>query len=140
LGCLVLCLNVKPIKTLDVPTITAQEIVDFLGIINAADYIITIDTGTFHAAGGLKKPQVAIFGWADGKIYGTWYERFILVQRHRDNGDWDCGPCYRWHNCVKERSSRPKPCLTNIRADEIIMAAKEMMDRWPIGECSETNI
>ena len=132
LGCNILCLHKEELRKLDCPTISAESIIDLLGFINASDYIVTVDTATFHAAGGLGKPQVAIFSWADGKVYGRWYDKYILVQRHRDNGDWDCGPCYMWHACPKLVQQSRKPCITSITSDEVISSVIEMMNRWPI--------
>lgn len=131
MGYLVLALHKKPLKKLKVPTICADSFKQFLGFVNASSYIITVDTATFHAAGGLSKPQVAVFSWADGKVYGRWFKNYILVQRHRDNGDWDCGPCYRWFDCPKEKCRSRKPCITSITSNEIVEATKEIIKRWP---------
>jgi len=132
MGYCVLAFHKHPLKKLKVPTICADSVIDFFGFINAAAYIITVDTAPFHAAGGLGKPQVAVFSWADGKVYGKWYDKYILVQRHRDNGDWDCGPCYLWYNCPKEKKQSRKPCITSITVEEIVAAAKQMIERWPV--------
>ena len=131
IGCFVVCLHKSKIKNVNAPTVCAEDVIDFLGFINAADYIVTVDTATFHAAGGLGKPMVAIFSWADGKIYGKWYD-FILIQRHRDDGNWDCGPCYLWHTCPRENNGPRKPCITEITPQEVIEASKRMMNKWPL--------
>jgi hypothetical protein len=81
-------------------------------------------------AGELKKPLVGVFTFADGKVYGRYYD-FVLVQKHRDNGDWDCGPCYNWGNCTKTEKV-PKPCLTEITAEMIIEGVDKMFDKWPL--------
>jgi len=49
--------------------------------------------GVVDLAGGLGKPLCGIFTFADGKIYGKHYD-FVLVQKHRDNGNWNCGSCF----------------------------------------------
>jgi len=137
IGCSVACLHKSELKGVDAPTISAESVIDFLGFINAADYIVTVDTATFHAAGGLKKPMVAIFSWADGKVYGRWFEKFILIQRHRDDGDWDCGPCYLWHKCPRKIDGPRKPCITEITPQEVIEAVERMMRIWP---CEGTHV
>jgi ADP-heptose:LPS heptosyltransferase len=134
MGYFVLAFHKHPLKKLKVPTICAKSVIDFLGFINASAYIITVDSAPFHAAGGLGKPQTAVFSWADGKVYGKWYDKYVLVQHHRDNGDWNCGPCYRWFDCPKEKKGSRKPCITSITVGEIVDGAKEMIERWPHGK------
>jgi ADP-heptose:LPS heptosyltransferase len=93
------------------------------------DYMITVDTAAFHLAGGLRKPLCGIFTFADGKVYGKHYD-FTLVQKHRDNGNWECGPCFKFGNCIKSRKQL-KPCLTEITETEIISGIDEMFKKWP---------
>lgn len=95
----------------------------------AADYVVTVDTAMFHMGGGLKKPMTAIFTFTDGMTYGKYYE-FILVQKHRKNGNWDCGPCFLSNNCCKERLSPLKPCLTELTAADILEGVDRMLERW----------
>lgn len=131
-GYTVICLNKETIKYITAPTIVTNSFLDFLGYIKAADYIISVDTATFHAAGGLDKPTVGIFSWADGKAYGKWYKKWILVQRHRDNGNWSCGPCYMWNTCPKVQDQSRKPCITEITSTEIIEAAMKLFNTYPL--------
>ena len=133
-GCFVYSTHKYPIPELyriGVPTIYNIPFLSWMGVVNEADYVITVDTSHFHLAGELKKPLVGIFTFADGKVYGRYFD-FILVQKHRDNG-WDCGPCYNWANCPKSNKV-PKPCLTEITAEEIIEAVDRMFEKWPIEE------
>ncbi len=133
MDCVVVCSHEKALEHLNAPTLVSHSLTELMGFINASDYIVSVDTGTFHAAGGLDKPMVGIFAWADGKMRGKWFDRWILVQRHRDNGNWDCGPCFLWSQCPKVKPGPgPKPCITELTSEEIIEAAKQMMDRWPI--------
>ena len=99
-----------------------------LGFINACDYIVSVDTAQFHAAGGLKKPLVGIYTFADGDVYGRYYQ-FELVQKHRKNGDWDCGPCYAWANCSVTKDM-PKPCLEELSVDLIMDGVDRMFEKW----------
>lgn len=130
-GCNVLCLHKHKLNNIKAPTIIAENFIDFIGFIKASDYIVSVDTSTFHAAGGLGKPVVGIFSWADGMVYGKYYPKFVLVQRHRNNGNWSCGPCYLWHTCPKDLKSNRKPCITSITAEEVVQATEQLMKAWP---------
>lgn len=94
-----------------------------------SDYVVTVDTGTFHMAGGLGKPMVGVFTFTDGKVYGKYYD-FILVQKHRDDG-WDCGPCFVVTSCPKSDEPR-KPCCTELRPKEIVAGFESARRRWPM--------
>ena len=134
MGCNVVALHKTPIEELrvnDVNTIWGISIKQWMGILEAADYVISVDTAAFHFAGGIKKPLVGIFTFMDGKTYGKYYD-FVLVQKHRDNGDWDCGPCFDWPQCPKCPKNNPlKPCLTEISVDMIMEGIEKMFELWP---------
>lgn len=98
----------------------------WLSLIYASDYVITVDTSAFHASYGFNKPTVGVFSWADGKVYGKFHKNWILVQRHRDdNPDW-CGPCYAHTTCPKTKDAR-KPCITEITSQEILEAFSKLI-------------
>jgi ADP-heptose:LPS heptosyltransferase len=110
--------------------------VNWLSYIHAADCVITVDTSIFHYAGGIKKPLTGIFTHVDGKKRGEYYQ-FELVQKHRDNGDWTCGPCYNFSNCNHPKSKgkgyfTPKPCVTELTVAEMIDGAERMFKRWSL--------
>jgi ADP-heptose:LPS heptosyltransferase len=131
----VIGLHDKPIpelEDLDVEVWSGMSIREWMGALDAVDYVVAVDSAAFHYAGGRKKPLVGIFSFADGKVYGR-YSDFILVQKHRDNGDWDCGPCYNWPNCPKSKRV-PKPCLTEITPEMLKEGISAMFERWPFGE------
>jgi ADP-heptose:LPS heptosyltransferase len=117
-----------PIHTFGAEMITGTTLSQLLGLIDSVDYVITVDTGQFHMAGMLNKPLTGIFTFCDGKIYGKYFN-FELVQKHRDNGDWDCGPCYNWGTCKKSKDM-PKPCLTQISNEMIFDGIERMFKRW----------
>lgn len=125
------------LKNLGVPVITNASLEEWMGYIHAADYVVTVDTGTFHYAGGIKKPMTGIFTHVDGKLRGKYYD-FVLVQKHRDNGDWPCGPCYTFPNCTNPKCKNPdsltelRPCLTEITIEEMEKGVNKMMALWPI--------
>lgn len=129
MGCVVLGLHKQPIYELCVTTLDKLTLRQWLAAVDEVDYIVTVDTGTFHAAGGLNKPTTAIFSWADGKVYGKWYNNYILVQKHRDDGNWDCGPCYWYPSCPKCKTSR-KPCITELTVEDILRGCKRMIEKW----------
>ena len=104
---------------------------EWIAAVSAGDYILSIDSATFHLAGGLKKPLIGIFTFTDGKVYGKYYD-FVLVQKHRDNGNWDCGPCFLSSLCPKEKCSPLKPCLTELSSGELIQGLTEALKRWPV--------
>jgi ADP-heptose:LPS heptosyltransferase len=103
---------------------------DWIGLTSAADYVVSVDTATFHIAGALKKPLVGIFSFTNGKVYGKYYD-FVLVQKHKDNGDWDCGPCFCFDRCPKSKMPY-KPCMTEIKIEDIIAGIRQAVDRWPL--------
>lgn len=110
---------IKSLLDMNIPVICGIDINQWMGIIAASDYVISVDTSVLHFAGGINKPTVGIFTWADGKVYCKYYENCIVVQKHRDDGNWECGPCYNWGMCPKSRNSE-KPCLTELTSEMIL--------------------
>jgi len=128
---------IYPMLKKDVPVIHGVGMRQWLSVINQADYVVSVDTAVFHAAGGMKKPLVGIFTFADGKVYGKYFD-FFLVQRHRDEDPtWTCGPCYNWGACPKTQQN-PKPCLTEITAEMILERVDRMLEKWPKGALYKT--
>jgi hypothetical protein len=119
-----------PLEKLGVPTVTDASLPEWLGLIDASPYVVTVDTSVFHAAGGLKKPMVGIFTFADGMVRGQYFD-FVLVQRHRFLDGWDCGPCFNPAVCPKS-DRQPRPCLTELTAGMILDGVGEMFRRWPV--------
>lgn len=130
-NCFAFGLHTDPIdalNTLKIPTIHRTGIKKWMCVLAAADYVVSTDTAAFHFAGGIKKPLTGIFSFADGKIYGKYFD-FILVQKHRDDGDWDCGPCYNYGICSK-CSGPVKPCLTEITSKMLKEGIEKMFLKW----------
>lgn len=115
----------------DIPMITTKKIRQWMGVIHEADYVLSVDTAGFHCAGGMGKPLVGVFTWADGEVYGKYYD-FFLVQRHRNSDpNWTCGPCYNWGNCPKTKDYL-KPCLTEITPEMILASVDKMLAKSPM--------
>ena len=133
MGLFPFCLHNSPIDVCyknNIPMIDEKKIRIWMAVINQADYVVSVDTASFHCAGGMGKPLVGIFTFVDGKVYGKYFD-FILVQKHRDNDpNWTCGPCYDWPKCPKTNAV-PKPCLTELSVENITSAVNSMLVKWP---------
>lgn len=127
-----ICLHNKEnreVESLGIPVWKDLNLKQWMGAISAVDYVISADTAGFHFAGGIKKPLIGIFGPTDGKIVGKYYD-FILIQKHRDEGNWDCGPCYSWFNCPKTKNV-PKPCIKEINDMKLINSIDLILEKHP---------
>jgi ADP-heptose:LPS heptosyltransferase len=135
-GCYAFGMHNNPINMYyknNIPLITESNIRKWMAVLNQADYVISVDTAAFHCAGGMGKPLVGIFTFADGIVYGRYFD-FFLVQRHRSKDPtWTCGPCYNWGNCPKTNEN-PKPCLTEITSEMILAEVDNMLTK-----CQKTN-
>jgi ADP-heptose:LPS heptosyltransferase len=132
LGCDIYILHKSPIAGAGCPQATGMNLQQWLAAVNQSDYVISVDTGTFHAANGFNKPTVAVFGWADGNVYGKHHKKMELVQRHRDHIPGWCGPCFAWNSCVKcPDNNKRKPCMTEITGKEICDALARLIQQYP---------
>lgn len=118
------------LNAIGITQFTGLRAQDWLGLTSVADYVLSVDTASFHIAGNLKKPLVGIFSFTNGKVYGQYYD-FVLVQKHKDSGDWDCGPCFCYDRCPKSKLPY-KPCMTELKPEEIIAGIQQAVVRWPI--------
>lgn len=119
----------KPLPDYNAVCFHGYGIRHLMALVDSVDYVISPDTSVFHLAGGLGKPMVAVFGWADGKIYSKHFKNVELVQHHRDEDPSWCGPCYNWGCCVKDQKSSRKPCIKEISAEDIIKAFKILKNK-----------
>lgn len=136
---------VQMLNDLNIPVLIGKTLENWMSYIHAADYVVTVDTSSFHYAGGIGKPLTGIFTHVDGKLRGKFYD-FILVQKHRNNGDWPCGgPCYNYLYCSHPNCAEPvigpnnqrspfglRPCLTELSLDEIKAGIEKMLIKWNI--------
>jgi hypothetical protein len=133
MGFSVVCIHNTPVPEMkDAPVWHTNDIRKWMGVIFAADAVVSVDTAIFHCAGGMHKPLVGIFSWADGLAYGKWFD-FVLVQKHRSfTPSWGCGPCYKWHDCLKCPSTDlRKPCITEVSVDDIMTGVSAMVSQRP---------
>lgn len=114
----------------DAPFYVSGDIKELICLISKVDYVLAGDTAVFHIAGGLDKKVVGVFGWADGDVYSKYHKHAIIVQKHRKNGDWACGPCYDFSMCNQcDPKVRRKPCITGITPTMILEAVQKMIGR-----------
>lgn len=119
----------------DIPSISGVKIRESLSVINQADYIISVDTSHFHAAGGMKKPVVGVFTFVNGPTYSMYYPEVELVQ----------GPCplkysgcYDWSRCPQRE---PKvPCCTGITSHSILSAFDRLTSKYETPQRSKDDI
>jgi len=116
------------IKLMDlgVPCLHNLKINEWLYVMSAVDYVISVDTASFHCAGGFGKPLTGIFTFVDGITYGKYFD-FVLIQKHRNfDPNWTCGPCYNWGMCPKTKGF-PKPCATELTIDMLMEGIDKML-------------
>lgn len=132
-------LHASPIYGLlknDIPTVSGLRIRKCLSVINQADYVVSVDTSHFHAAGGMKKPVVGIFTFISGATYSMHYPNVELVQGPCPIGHLGC---YNWGNCPKIRENPKLPCCLGMTANSILSAFDKLTQRFPEGAPNETS-
>ncbi len=110
-------------------TICRINIREMMAVIKKSSLVVSADTAAFHLAGGMNKPVVGVFGWADGLVYKKYYPHSRVVQKHRDlDPEWKCGPCFKFYGCHKcDLKVVRKPCLTEINSRMIIEGIERVM-------------
>lgn len=130
-GYYVLGLHNTPVHALtknDVPMLQGIKLRQWLGVINQSDYVISVDTAAFHCAGGMGKPLVGIFTFADGKTYSKYYPNTELVQGPCPFG---YSGCYNWGTCPKPKQESLIPCLTKTTDQSLLDAFSRLVSRFP---------
>jgi ADP-heptose:LPS heptosyltransferase len=118
------------LEKLNIPIFINLKFNNLIALVNCADYVISVDTSFFHCAGGLNRPLMGIFGYTNGKVYGKYY-KFELVQKHKDNGNWDCGPCYLSWKCSKIKKKGPFPCIAELTPQMFYDGIDKMFNKHP---------
>jgi len=131
-GLCVIGLHNAPIKLFvknQIPIISDVNLRIWMAILNVADYVISVDTAAFHCRGGMKKPVVGIFTFANAHAYGQHYPKAELLQ---GPCDWGHKGCYEWSKCPAIKEKPLIPCLTNITSEMIMNSVDNMMAKWPL--------
>lgn len=94
-----------------------NSLLEFCGIVNGCDVVVTGDTLGMHIAIALKKQVLVIFG-------STCSQEIELFGRgEKITPKVDCAPCYKRH-CDREVN-----CMNTVTADEVYDAVKRLMAR-----------
>lgn len=122
---------IYPLLKNDIPTVCKLKIRQWMGVINQADYVVSVDTAAFHCAGGMGKPVVGIFTFCNGETYGRYYPTKELVQ-----GPCPVGyqGCYNWYSCPAK--TKLIPCLTDVSSQSVLAAFDRLLVRFP---CKDSN-
>jgi ADP-heptose:LPS heptosyltransferase len=99
-------------------------------ILGASHLFIGNDSLPMHLAAAAGTPIVAIFGPSNAQAWGPYLphtpERAIVVRRD----DLPCSPCiYRGHALGTPEGCPPRPCLTELRIDPVLLAARRLLRR-----------
>lgn len=128
----VVALHTNPIKPLvnkGIPCIHKVRIREWMSILYAADYVISVDTAAFHCAGGFGTPMVGLFTWTNGSVYGKYYENTELVQGLCPVGHQGC---YVWSACPCKKEALV-PCCVNVNSQKnhTLEAFDRLVSRFP---------
>jgi len=123
---------IPELEKMNVPILCQTSLKTWISIIDQSDYILGVDSAAIHCAGGLGKPMVGVFSWADGEVYLKYYENKVLVQKHRNTDPtWTCGPCYNWGCCTMQKHGHRKPCITEMTPAMILQGVTKMVEKYP---------
>lgn len=123
--------NNNPVKMCfqnDIPMIIERNIRKWMAILNQADYVISVDTASFHCAGGMGKPLVGIFSFVNGDTYSKYYDKVEVLQGPCRAG---YSGCYNYGCCPIKTESPLVPCITEVTPEMILAAVDNMLAKWP---------
>ena len=113
------------------PQLDGTSIREWMAVLHEADQVVSVDTAALHCRGGMHKPVIGVFTFADGLAYACHYPKAVIVQRHRRRDPtWTCGPCYNWTSCPKDRTNVRKPCLMELTPKMILDGFDEMVSKF----------
>lgn len=113
----------------DTPMVVTQNIRKWMGVINQANYIVSVDTSIFHCAGGMSKPTVGIFTFANSQVYGKYYDKVELVQ---GPCPWNHNGCYNWGNCPHLQKQSFLPCHAGLNSEMVLSKVDTMLEKWTL--------
>jgi lipopolysaccharide heptosyltransferase II len=99
------------------------DLVELAAVLDAADLLVTGDTGPMHLAAAVGTPVVAVFGPSDPNRWGPVSDRARIVRAHLP-----CSPCNRIRRPPEECQGRVPSCLDGITVDAVYAAAIELLD------------
>ncbi|HEY7848791.1 MAG TPA: glycosyltransferase family 9 protein [Ktedonobacterales bacterium] len=107
--------------------VAPQRLAEILG---GSHLFIGNDSLPMHLAAAAGTPIVAIFGPSNAQAWGPYLphapERAIVVRRD----DLPCSPCiYRGHALGTPQGCPPRPCLTELKVDPVVLAARRLLRR-----------
>ena len=113
----------KPFPPHVVDLVGKTDFPDLIGVLAAADGVVSTDTGPAHIAGAVDTPVFMLIGPTNPKRTAPYKTGHNFVQILSAN--LSCSPCYhsvRFEQCNKNQ------CMYDITSDEVI---KAIMNRFP---------
>jgi heptosyltransferase-2/heptosyltransferase-3 len=106
-------------------TATIGQLTALLGM---AALVMGVDSGPLHLAVSQATPTLHLFGPGSADRFGPWGDQ----ERHRvlHVGLW-CAPCGIFRACP--RATDPPACMAALSTDQVIEAARELLERGGIG-------
>lgn len=123
---------IPALSDMGLPSIYGLSIRQWMGVMWAADYVISVDTASLHGAAGLKKPVLGIFTAINGPVYTQWYPTAMVAQHIPDA---KLCPCYNWPDCPlveKKGKTVARPCLTDLSVSTIMAKFHELVAKYPV--------
>jgi len=93
-------------------------------LLRRSGLVVAGDTGALHLAALLGAPTVGLFGPKDPRVYGPRGPRTAVVHKGLD-----CSGC-------PKRTCPDPTCMTTITSDEVLTAARGLLEREPAGAVS----
>ncbi|MGI6092715.1 MAG: glycosyltransferase family 9 protein [Veillonellaceae bacterium] len=90
-------------------------------LIQAADLLITVDTGPMHIAQAFDTPVICLFGPTDPKRWGPRRPQDIIIR-----ASVPCSPCWDIDD-ERHKRCRENRCMTEIRPETVIAAAANLL-------------
>lgn len=103
------------------------KIRQWMSVIQASNYMISVDSAAFHCAGGMNKPVLGIFTFANGDVYSQHYPKAQSIQGPCPFG---IKGCYNWHLCP-DKSKSTLPCNYGTTPQMIFEAFERLVKTYP---------